>query len=114
MRSRCLTTAMIRKTWRTVYSMIQTATTNNMNPAQLANRKAVTSIDADGELTLDSSDIDGNHGLFSSSAPTGEGFPTGEDQTYTYVDGMPDDMDPVVEEHERRPEFQRQLQRRSG
>ena len=27
----------------------------------------------------------------------GEGFPTGEDQTYTYVDGMPD-ADPVVEE----------------
>ena len=55
-------------------------------------RDAVTEISAAGVLTIDTADVDGNHDLFYASA-----LPAGEDQTYTYVDGMPD-ADPVVEE----------------
>ncbi len=52
-------------------------------------RAAVISINAAGVLTLDTGadgggDIDGNHALFSSTA-----LPSGEDQTYTYVNDDP-------------------------
>ena len=68
--------------------MMTDGSTNNMDAAQLPDREAVSSITAAGVLTLANDDIDGNHDLFSATA-----LPTGEDQTYTYVDDDATTMD---------------------
>ena len=51
-------------------------------------RDAVNAISADGVLDLDEGNVDGNHDLFSAS-----GFPSREDQTFTYVNDDPETMD---------------------
>ena len=60
--------------------------------ADAGSREAVTSA-ASGVLNIDETDIADNGGLF-----YGMMFPSGDSQTYTYVDGMPDADPPVMEQ----------------